>query len=143
LRVEDSADWRPTANANTLQQRAEIIRRLREWFYQQNILEVETPQLSKGATTDPNIESFAVNGRHLRTSAEFHLKRLLAAGYPDVYELGKVFRVDESGRHHNPEFTMLEWYRLGIDHRALITEVESLLRYLHDDMSLELRRCEK
>jgi len=138
LRVEGSADWRPTANANTLHQRAEIIRRLREWFYQQNILEVETPQLSNGATTDPNIESFAFDGRHLRTSAEFHLKRLLAAGYPDVYELGKVFRVDESGRHHNPEFTMLEWYRLGIDHRELITEVVHLLRYLHNDTSLEV-----
>ncbi len=131
-------NWRPTASVNTLKQRADIIRRLREWFYQQNVLEVETPQLSNGATTDPNIESFAIDGRHLRTSAEFHLKRLLAAGYPDVYELGKVFRVDESGRHHNPEFTMLEWYRLGIDHRVLITEVESLLRYLHDDASLEV-----
>ena len=137
MRVKD-ADWRPTASVKTLQQRADIIRRLRDWFYQQNVLEVETPQLSNGATTDPNIESFAIDGRHLRTSAEFHLKRLLAAGYPDVYELGKVFRVDESGRHHNPEFTMLEWYRLGIDHRVLITEVESLLRYLHDDASLEV-----
>ncbi len=140
--VEDAhaagSGWRPTGSVATLQQRAEIIRRLRDWFYQHNILEVETPQLSHGATTDPNIESFATDGRHMRTSAEFHLKRLLAAGYPDVYELGKVFRVDESGCHHNPEFTMLEWYRHGIDHRELITEIELLLRYLHDDASLQL-----
>ena len=147
MRSEDShtdcVDWRPAASVATLQRRAEIIRRLRDWFYQHNILEVETPQLSSGATTDPNIESFSIDpGRlqtgHLRTSAEFHLKRLLAAGCPDVYELGKVFRVDESGRHHNPEFTMLEWYRLGIDHRELIAEIQSLLCYLHNDESLEL-----
>jgi len=116
------------------------MRRLREWFYQQNILEVETPQLSNAAVTDPNIESFSVADRHLRTSAEFHLKRLLAAGSPDVYELGKVFRVDESGRYHNPEFTMLEWYRHGMDHHQLIADVESLLQYLHADESLGIER---
>ena len=139
MHVEDGhTDWRPTATVATLQSRAEIIHRLRDWFYQNNILEVETPQLASGATTDPNIESFAIDGRQLRTSAEFHLKRLLAAGCPDVYELGKVFRVDESGRYHNPEFTMLEWYRIGIDHRELIAEVESLLQYLHDDASLDV-----
>jgi len=99
---------------------------------------VETPQLAHGATTDPHIESFALSQRHLRTSAEFHHKRLLAAGFPDIYELGKVFRVDESGRYHNPEFTMLEWYRLGIDHIQLISEVELLLRYLHKDESLAM-----
>ncbi len=135
---QSSTDWRPTAEIDTLKRRAAIIRRLREWFYQQNILEVETPQLSQGATTDPNIESFEVAHRHLRTSAEFHLKRLLAAGSPDVYELGKVFRLDESGRYHNPEFTMLEWYRVGIDHHRLIGEVESLLRYLHQDDSVSV-----
>ncbi len=135
-----SIDWRPSADIAALKQRAELLRRLREWFYQRNILEVETPQLSCGATTDPNIESFCVNERHLRTSAEFHLKRLLAAGCPDVYELGKVFRCDESGRHHNPEFTMLEWYRQGIDHQQLISEVEELLRYLHEDNGINIER---
>lgn len=133
-------DWRPSADVITLKRRAEIIRRLRDWFYQQNILEVETPQLSCGATTDPNIESFGINGRYLRTSAEFALKRLLAAGCPDVYELGKVFRCDESGRFHNPEFTMLEWYRLGIDHHQLISETEQLLRFLHKDDSVNVER---
>lgn len=137
---QSTSDWRPTADITTLKLRAEIMRRLREWFYQQNILEVETPQLSNAAVTDPNIESFSVADRHLRTSAEFHLKRLLAAGSPDVYELGKVFRLDESGRYHNPEFTMLEWYRLGIDHLQLINEVESLLRYLYNNNALTVAR---
>ncbi len=134
------SDWQPSADIEVLKRRADIIRRLREWFYKQNILEVETPQLSRGATTDPNIESFSVADRHLRTSAEFHLKRLLAAGCPDVYELGKVFRVDESGQRHNPEFTMLEWYRLGIDHLQLVSEIEGLLQYLHQDNSVTLQR---
>lgn len=133
-------EWQPTASVATLTARAKIMRKLRDWFFENNILEVETPHLSNAATTDPHIESYAVDDRHLRTSAEFHLKRLLAAGFPDVYELGKVFRVDESGRHHNPEFTMLEWYRLGIDHHTLMTECESLLRYLHADNSLSLAR---
>ena len=137
---QSTPDWRPTAELAALEKRARVNRCIREWFHQQNILEVETPQLSSGATTDPNIESFSVDGRYLRTSAEFHLKRLLAAGCPDVYELGKVFRVDESGRYHNPEFTMLEWYRLGIDHQQLIGEVELLLRYLHEDDAVTIKR---
>lgn len=107
---------------------------IRQWFHSQNVLEVETPNLALAAVTDPHIESFAVAGSHqryLRTSAEFHLKRLLAAGSGDIYELGKVFRVDESGRYHNPEFTMLEWYRCGMDHHALINDVQDLLCHLH------------
>jgi len=132
--------WYPSASVESLTARAEFYRRLRNWFYQQNILEVETPQLSAGATTDPQIESFAAGSRYLRTSAEFHHKRLLASGCPDLYELGKVFRVDESGRYHNPEFTMLEWYRLGIDHHRLIANVESLFQYLHADETLGIER---
>ncbi len=148
--MRTAGDWQPTAGIDTLKRRAEIIRHIREWFYQQGILEVETPQLSNGATTDPSIESFCasdtnsvagrLSSRHLRTSAEFHHKRLLASGSGDIYELGKVFRVDEMGRHHNPEFTMLEWYRLGIDHLQLTVEVESLLKHLHNDPALLFER---
>lgn len=130
----ENTDWQPTASIEILKRRAAIVRQIREWFYRHNILEVETPQLVSGATTDPHIDSFQVHGsapRCLRTSAEFHQKRLLAAGSGDIYELGKVFRVDESGRYHNPEFTMLEWYRVGIDHHALIDETEGLLKQLH------------
>ena len=135
-----SQQWRAVASVESLAARAEFIRSIRDWFYRNNILEVETPQLSSGATTDPQIESFAVGDRHLRTSVEFHHKRLLASGYPDIYELGKVFRVDESGRHHNPEFSMLEWYRIGMDHRQLIADVEALLQYLHNDSTLGIER---
>lgn len=127
-------DWQPNASIENLKCRAAIVRQIREWFYNQNILEVETPQIISGATTDPHIESFQVQSktpRCLRTSAEFHQKRLLAAGSGDIYEIGKVFRVDESGRYHNPEFTMLEWYRCGIDHLTLIDEIEDLLKQLH------------
>ncbi len=129
-----TADWRPNASIEVLKRRAAFVRQVREWFFLHNILEVETPQLITGATTDPHIDSFQVQGeasRCLRTSAEFHQKRLLAAGSGDIYELGKVFRVDESGRYHNPEFTMLEWYRIGIDHHTLIDEAAALLKYLH------------
>ena len=133
-------EWRAVATVESLTARAEIVRSIRDWFYRNQVLEVETPQLSLGATTDPQIESFAVGNRHLRTSVEFHHKRLLASGYPDIYELGKVFRVDESGRHHNPEFSMLEWYRLGMDHLQLISDVEALLQCLHDDPTLAIER---
>lgn len=124
-------NWQPNASIETLKHRAAIVRQIREWFYERDILEVETPQLVFGATTDPHIDSFQLPGRTLRTSAEFHQKRLLAAGSGDIYELGKVFRIDETGRYHNPEFTMLEWYRGGLDHHELINEVERFLTYLH------------
>ena len=142
--------WQPSANLTVLRQRAGLLQLIRQWFNDQGVLEVETPQISAGATTDPHIDSFAVctsnevgtdagtgvtrnnqPARHLRTSAEFHMKRLLASGSGDIYELGKVFRVDESGRYHNPEFTMLEWYRVGLNHHQLIDDVENLLKHLH------------
>ncbi len=126
-----NSDWQPSASRQTLQARAEVLRKIREWFYQKNILEVETPVLVSGATTDPHIDSFQSAQRSLRTSSEFHQKRLLAAGVGDNYELGKVFRIDESGRFHNPEFTMLEWYRCHIDHHTLINEIAQLLDWLH------------
>jgi len=132
--------WQPTASLDSLLKRAEIVKNLRAWFNQHNILEVETPQLLQTSVTDPHIESFAVGHRFLRTSAEFHLKRLLAQYQCDLYELGKVFRVDESGRYHNPEFTMLEWYRVGMDHMQLTTDVEQLLKHLHQTAEFSFER---
>jgi lysyl-tRNA synthetase class 2 len=114
-----------------------LYRLVRDFFADCHVLEVETPILSAAGNTDPNIESFftAFSGhvdagareRWLRTSPEYPLKRLLAAGIGDCYELGRVFRNGEAGGRHNPEFTMLEWYRVGWDHRRLIGETVALV----------------
>ena len=119
--------------------RARLCTLIRAFFTERDVLEVETPILSAAANTEPNIESFSTlfSGhvdagspvRWLRTSAEFPLKRLLAAGVGDCYELGRVFRNGEAGRRHNPEFTMLEWYRLGWDHLRLLDETVELVRH--------------
>ena len=130
------SDWRPTADIAALRLRARLYATIRAFFAERGVLEVETPILSAAGNTDPNIASFTTRfGGHadagarerwLRTSPEFPLKRLLAAGIGDCYELGRVFRDGEAGRRHNPEFTMLEWYRVGWDHRRLMRETADL-----------------
>jgi elongation factor P--(R)-beta-lysine ligase len=108
----------------------------REFFRLRGVLEVETPILSAAAVSDPQIESLATQiagmpGRaYLCPSPEYAMKRLLAAGSGDIYQICKVFRDAERGRWHNPEFTMLEWYRLGFDDAALMDEVEMLIGQL-------------
>lgn len=120
--------WPPLATRQTLQARAALLRAIRGFFDARAVLEVETPLLSRHATVDPNIDSYAVADRWLHTSPEFAMKRLLCAGSGDIWQLCKVFRREEAGRQHNPEFSLLEWYRLGFDHHALMDEVEALLR---------------
>jgi lysyl-tRNA synthetase class 2 len=120
-----------------LRLRAETYAQIRAFFAAREVLEVETPILSAAGNTDPNIQSFrtrfsghvdaGARERWLRTSPEFPLKRLLAAGLGDCYELGRVFRDGEAGGRHNPEFTMLEWYRVGWDEAKLAREVIDLL----------------
>lgn len=132
-----NVDWQPSATVQALRLRAEVYRTIRGFFEEHNVLEVETPILSEAGNTDPNIESFhlqftgssAAGGRTrwLRTSPEFAMKRLLASGLGDCYELGRVFRNGEFGRRHNPEFTMLEWYRVGWTHVQLIEECIALV----------------
>lgn len=132
-----AARWRPSAGFEALHLRARLNARIRGFFADRGVIEVETPVLSLAGNTDPNIAAFSLqfNGRTdgaprtrwLRTSPEYPLKRLLAAGFGDCYELGRVFRDGEAGGRHNPEFTMLEWYRLGYDHRALIAEAAALV----------------
>ncbi len=122
----------------SLRLRADLYRLLRQYFASRGVLEVETPMLSAAGNTDPNIQSFSTHfhghvdagarERWLRTSPEFPLKRLLAAGLGDCYELGRVFRDGEAGGRHNPEFTMLEWYRVGWDHIRLIGETVELVQ---------------
>jgi lysyl-tRNA synthetase class 2 len=108
----------------------------REFFAERGVLEVETPLLSAAAVTDPQIESLRVSGRglpapaYLASSPEFAMKRLLAAGSGDIYQICKAFRDEERGRWHNPEFTLVEWYRVGFDDAALMQEVEALIAHL-------------
>jgi len=128
---EPAADWRPTASLEVLRCRAQMLRIAREWFTRSGALEVETPTLSKAAVTDVHLASIEAQvcgaKRYLHTSPEFAMKRLLAAGYGDLWQIARVYRDDESGRMHNPEFTLIEWYRLGIDDHALMREVEALI----------------
>jgi lysyl-tRNA synthetase class 2 len=120
-----------------LELRARLYTLIRAFFAERGVLEVETPILPEAGNTEPNIESFSTlfsghadagtRERWLRTSPEHALKRLLGAGIGDCYELGRVFRNGEAGRCHNPEFTMLEWYRVGFDDRQLILETCELV----------------
>jgi elongation factor P--(R)-beta-lysine ligase len=131
-------DWKPTATIKALKLRAKLLTMMRQFFLDRDVLEVETPILSQAGNTDANIESFQLqfNGhksggssmRWLRTSPEFALKRMLASGVGDCYELGRVFRNGEVGKRHNPEFTMLEWYRSGWTHHQLMDETAELIQ---------------
>ena len=128
------SDWRPSAPLVNLNERAALLAQLRAFFSDRAVLEVETPLLSQATVPDPGIEVFPVPAagseatpRYLQTSPEFAMKRLLAAGAGDIYQISKAFRRGEAGRHHNPEFTLLEWYRVGWDHAALMREVADLL----------------
>ncbi len=125
-------DWRPSASIDAIRLRAGVLRTVRGYFDAQGVLEVETPILSAGTVTDPSIESLVARecggrARYLQTSPEFAMKRLLAAGSGSIYQITRAFRGGERGRHHNPEFSMLEWYRVGFDHRRLIGDVDALL----------------
>ena len=125
--------WRPTATREILMRRAAMLAGVRAFFAARRVLEVETPILSAAAVSDPQLESLATRiaglpGEfYLQTSPEYSMKRLLAAGSGDIYQICKVFRDEERGRWHNPEFTMIEWYRLGFDDAALMDEVEALV----------------
>lgn len=126
------ADWRPNAPLAVLRHRAALLARVREFFAARAVLEVDTPILSAAAVSDPQLESLTTRivglpASYLSTSPEYAMKRLLAAGSGDIYQVCKVFRDEEHGRWHNPEFTMIEWYRVGFDDAALMTEVEALV----------------
>ncbi len=127
--------WQPTTTHQARELRAQVLRLIRNYFYQQKVLEVETPALSQAGNTDPFIESFQFEDvqtskatkRYLHSSPEYPMKRLLAADSGDIYQICKVWRKGEFGKNHNPEFTLLEWYRLGFDYHQLIEDVSQLL----------------
>jgi lysyl-tRNA synthetase class 2 len=134
-----------------LQQRALLLAEVRRFFTARDVIEVTTPVLSQAGNTDPNIDSFVTHyhgpqrggppQRFLRTSPEFFHKRLLAAGSGDICEIASVFRDGECGPRHNPEFTLLEWYRVGFDHRRLMDEVEALVRAAAALFAREIGSC--
>ncbi len=130
------ATWQPSAAIAALRRRAEALTAIRHFFFRLNVLEVDTPVLARASVTDPHIESLRLRTSpvgeegapwYLQTSPEFAMKRLIAAGSGDIYQISRAFRQGELGRLHNPEFTMLEWYRLGYDHHTLMNEVSELL----------------
>ncbi|OBU38765.1 elongation factor P--(R)-beta-lysine ligase [Photobacterium damselae] len=132
--------WQPTADVAMLKQRAKLIAAIRQFFYQRDVLEVDTPAMSQATVTDIHLHTFKTefvgpgfaDGQilYLMTSPEFHMKRLLSAGSGAIYQICKSFRNEESGRYHNPEFTMLEWYRPGFDHHQLMDEMDELLQLI-------------
>lgn len=124
----EALHWRPSATLETLKARAELYGSVRVFFAARGVLEVETPVLSRHATVDRHIDSFVTaDGQWLQTSPEFAMKRLLAAGSGPIFQIARVFRQEEHGRHHNTEFSMLEWYRPGFSMHALMDEVEDLV----------------
>ena len=135
-----SVHWQPTADIEVLQKRASMMRAIRDFFAKRDVWEVETPNLSSATVTDEHLQGFstvfvgpgAAAGRtlYLQTSPEYAMKRLLAAGSGAIYQICKAYRNEEAGRRHNPEFTMLEWYRPGFDHFALMQELDELIQSL-------------
>ena len=121
--------WRPVAGPEIARLRAGMLRRAREFFSERGVIEVDTPLLSTAAVSDVNIESIEARlildptrPYFLHTSPEYFMKRMLAAGFPDIYSIARVFRDGECGRHHQPEFTLAEWYRLNFDLRRIVQD---------------------
>jgi lysyl-tRNA synthetase class 2 len=128
-------NWQPDAEIVYLHKRAALYQKIRQFFAQRQVLEVETPILSHAAVPDPNIEPlttmlYGYKKLYLHTSPELPMKRLLAAGSGAIFQICKVFRDDELGRWHNPEFTLLEWYRPDFSQDDLIQEVSDLLQFI-------------
>ena len=140
-----SESWRPTSSLEAIRRRAQALRWTREFFHERGVLEVETPAMVNAAVSDVNLGSVRVEmpGRDaplfLHTSPEYAMKRLLAAGSGDIYQVCHVYRGAERGRQHNPEFTMLEWYRLGFSLDELMDEVGQLVRgLLREELPVEM-----
>ncbi|NOH70768.1 elongation factor P--(R)-beta-lysine ligase [Vibrio pectenicida] len=132
--------WQPVASLDQIKDRATLLQKIRQFFSDRSVLEVDTPALSHAAVTDIHLHAFETNfvgpnfakgqALYLMTSPEFHMKRLLAAGSGCIYQICKSFRNEESGRYHNPEFTMLEWYRVGFNHHQLMDEMDQLMQLI-------------
>ncbi|OCA53278.1 elongation factor P--(R)-beta-lysine ligase [Photorhabdus namnaonensis] len=140
--MSETANWQPSAPIANLLKRATILAEIRRFFADRGVLEVETPAMGQFTVTDIQLFAFqtefvgpgAADGMalYMMTSPEYHMKRLLAAGSGPIYQLGRCFRNEEAGRYHNPEFTMLEWYRPHYDMYRLMNEVDDLLQQILD-----------
>lgn len=132
LMMQKNNTWLPSASLDMLRARAQFMASLRRFFTHKGYLEVETPIMGRYGITDPYLANIPARFRGhdyaLQTSPEYHMKRLLAAGSGPIFQLARVFRDDELGRWHNPEFTLLEWYQLAVDHHTLLNEVDELLQ---------------
>ena len=146
--MDNLLQWQPTASVDCLIERAAILSKIRAYFAEQKVLEVETPTIAPNTITDINLEAMStlhtnpnsVKKTHLylQTSPEYYMKRLLCCGFPSIYQISKCYRDDEVGRYHNPEFTMLEWYRLAFTMDDIIDDVDRLLQLV-----LRTPVCEK
>lgn len=135
--------WQPSASIKAIKARAEVYASARAFFCERDVLEVETPLLSQSTASDPYLESVPVSLKvfqdqsdlsyYLHTSPEFPMKRLLAFGSGPIYQICKTFRNAETGRRHNPEFTMLEWYRPGFGLHDLMNEISDLVSLVLND----------
>ena len=128
-------DWRPGAPLEALRRRAALLARARAFFGDRGYLEVETPVLGRAGAADAQLAQFTVadpvyGTLYLQTSPEYAMKRLIMAGSGSIFQITKAFRQGEAGRFHNPEFTLIEWYGLGYDHRRLIEEACALVAEL-------------
>ncbi|HWE27979.1 MAG TPA: amino acid--tRNA ligase-related protein, partial [Polyangia bacterium] len=119
-----------------LAERAQILRKMRAFFDARDFIEIEAPILVPSPGLELHLDAFAVEHRYLITSPEYQMKRLLAGGMERIYSLGKVFRRGEAGQQHNPEFTMLEWYRAGAGWEAIADDIEALVSSLADDFGV-------
>lgn len=133
----EQSNFRPTATRENWVARQQLMAKVRDFFVRRGVLEVETPVLSNACGTDPQLDYFVTaatqsssansDEKYLMTSPEFHMKRLLAADFGDIFQITKSFRKDEFGSHHNNEFSMVEWYRVGMPQEQLMDEVEALV----------------
>lgn len=146
--MDHSSFWRPVATIESLRKRAALLAVVRKFFADRGVLEIETPVLSHASVTDVHLRAFSSQFNYpgsnehktlyLQTSPEFAMKRLLCAGSGSIYQICKAFRNEESGRFHNPEFTLLEWYRVGYNHFQLIEEIDALLQVTLNSEPLDI-----
>ena len=136
--------WQTSADIESLKKRAEVLRCIRQYFYDKHVMEIDVPIIGASTVTDPYLDSISLslnkNTHYLQTSPEYFMKRALCAGVGDIFYLGKAFRQDELGRRHSPEFTMLEWYRHDFDDLQLAQELIDIVSLLSPGISIHKYR---